>query len=87
MVYSARRFVFCFKFCLVIFCSCFFFSPLRIAITSLGEEKANYSAFCAFVRVPLVWFCLFSLYLGVWEGLWVAIVALPVFLLTFSISL
>ena len=43
-----------------------FFSPLSIAITSLGEERANLSAFCMFVRFALVWFCLFSLpqYLG-----------------------
>ena len=59
--------------------SCFFvlFSPFSIAITSLGEERANLSAFRTFVRVALVWFCLFPLPLGVWEGLWLVIVALP----------
>ena len=31
-----------------------FFSPLSIAITSLGEEKANLSAFRTFVRFVLV---------------------------------
>ena len=44
-------------------------------ITSLGEERANLSAFRTFVRFALVCFCLFPL--GVWEGLWLMIVALP----------
>ena len=35
-----------------------FFSPFSIAITSLGEERANLSAFRTFVRFALVWFCL-----------------------------
>ena len=35
-----------------------FFSPFSIAITSLGEERANLSAFRTFVRFLLVWFCL-----------------------------
>ena len=59
----------------VSFCSCFFFSPFSIAITSLGEERANLSAFRTFVRFVLVWICRFPL--GVWEGLRFAIVALP----------
>ena len=46
-----------------------FFSPFSIAITSLGEERANLSAFRTFVRFVLVWFCRFPLPLGVWEGL------------------
>ena len=54
-----------------------FFSPFSIAITSLGEERANFSAFRTFVRFALVWFCLFLLLLGVLEGLWLVIVALP----------
>ena len=45
-----------------------FFSPFSIAITSLGEERANRSAFRTFVRFVLVWFCLFPLPLGVLEG-------------------
>ena len=49
-----------------------FFSPFGIAITSLGEERANLSAFRTFV-----WACLFPLPLGVWEGLPFVIVALP----------
>ena len=48
----------------VSFCSCVF-SPFSIAITSLGEERANLSAFRMFDRFVLVWFCLFSLPLGV----------------------
>ena len=54
-----------------------FFSPFSIAITSLGEERANLSAFRTFVRFVLVRFCLFPLPLGVWEGLRFMIVALP----------
>ena len=54
-----------------------FFSPLSIAITSLGEEIANLNAFRTFVRFALVWFCLFPLPLGVWEGLRLVILALP----------
>ena len=46
-----------------------FFSPFSIAITSLGEESANLSAFRTFVRFALVWFCLFPLPLGVWKRL------------------
>ena len=53
------------------------FSPLSIAITSLGEQKANLSAFRKFVRFAFVWFCLFPLPLGVWEGLRLVIVAPP----------
>ena len=53
-----------------------FFSPFSIATTSLGEERANLSAFCTFVRFVLVWFCRFPLPLGVWEGLRFVIVAL-----------
>ena len=54
-----------------------FFSPFNIAITSLGEERANLSAFRTFVRFVLVWICRFPLPLGVWEGLRFVIVALP----------
>ena len=54
-----------------------FFCPFSIAITSLGEERANLSAFCMFVRFALIWFCLFPLPLFVWEGLRLVIVALP----------
>ena len=44
-----------------------FFSPFSSAITSLGEERANLSAFRTFVRFVLVWICRFPLPLGVWE--------------------
>ena len=70
VVYSTRRFVVC-HFVLV------FFSPFSIAITSLGEERANLSAFRTFVRFVLVWICRFPLPLGVWEGLRFVIVAPP----------
>ena len=74
VVYSTRRFVLCLTFCyfvLVLFC------PFTIAITSLGEDRANLSAFRTFVRFVLVWFFRFPLPLGVWEGLRFVIVALP----------
>ena len=48
-----------------------------MAVTSLGEERADLSAFHVFVRFALVWFCLFPLPLGVWEGLRFVIVAFP----------
>ena len=54
-----------------------FFSPFSIAITSLGEERANLSAFRTFVRFVLVWICRFPLPLGVWEGLRFVIVPIP----------
>ena len=40
-----------------------FFSPFSIAITSLGEERANLNAFRTFVRFVLVWICRFPLLL------------------------
>ena len=74
MVYSTRRFVVCRSVCHFVLV---FFSPFSIAITSLGEERANFSAFRTFVRFVLVWICRFPLSLGVWEGLRFVIVALP----------
>ena len=74
MVYSARRFVVCLTLCHFVLV---FFSPFSIAITSLGEERANLSAFRTFDRFVLVWICRFSLPLDVWEGLRFVIVALP----------
>ena len=53
-----------------------FFSPVSIALISLGEERANLNVFRTFGRFALVWFCLFSLPLGVWEGLRLVFVAL-----------
>ena len=61
--------------CVILFLC--FFSPFNIAIISLGEQRANLNTFHKFVRFVLVWSCLFSLPLGVWEGLWFVIVALP----------
>ena len=66
----------------ICFALCYFVlvlsSPFSIAITLLGEERANLSAFRSFVRFALVtsWFCLFPLPLplGVWEGLRLVIV-------------
>ena len=54
-----------------------FFCPFSTATTSLGEERANLSAFCTFDRFVLVWICRFPLPLGVWEGLRFVNVALP----------
>ena len=70
VVYSTRRFVVCLSMCHFVLV---FFSPFSIAITSLGEERANRT----FVRFVLVWICRFPLPLGVWEGLRFVIVALP----------
>ena len=53
------------------------FSPFSIAITKLGEERANLSAFRTFVRFALVWFCQFPLPLGVLERHRLVIVSLP----------
>ena len=74
MVYSTRRFVLFLTLCHFVLV---FFSPFSIAITSLGEERANLSAFRTFFRFVLVWICRFPLPLGVWEGRRFVIVALP----------
>ena len=60
--------------------SCFilvFFSPFSIAITSLGERELILVLFVRFVQLVFVWFCRFSLSLGVWEGLRFVIVGFP----------
>ena len=64
-----------------------FFSPFSIAITSLGEERANLDAFPAFVQFAHAWcflfffffffFVLFPLPLRVSDGLRLVIVGLP----------
>ena len=74
MIYSTRRFVLCLTLCYFVLV---IFSPFSIAMTSLGEERANLGAFRTFVRVVLVWFCRFPLSFGVWEGLRFVIMALP----------
>ena len=61
---------------IVLFFVLLFSSPFSIAITSLGGERENLSAFHSFVRFALVWCCLFPLPLGIWEGLRFVIVAL-----------
>ena len=80
VVYSTRRFILCFTLCYFVLV---FFSPFSTEITSLGEERANLSVFRTFFRFVLVWFCRFSLPLGVWEGLQFVIVAFPGLSLTF----
>ena len=76
VVYSTRRFALSFAWCYVVLA---FFSPLSIAITSLGEERAILSAFHTYIFVQFVldWFCLFPPPLGVWEWLQLVIVVLP----------
>ena len=81
MVYSTRRFVVCLTMCHFVLV---FFSPFSIAITSLGEERANLSAFSTFVRFVFVWICRFSLPLGVWEGLWFVSPTLCCFVVYFT---
>ena len=51
VVDSTRRFVVCLSVCHFVLV---FFSPFSIAITSLGEERANLIAFRTFVRFVLV---------------------------------
>ena len=63
--------------CLLCYFVLVFFNSFSIAITSLGEERVNISAFRMFVRFALVWFCRFPLPLGEREGLRFVIVALP----------
>ena len=46
-----RRFILCLTLCYFVLV---FFSSFSIVITPLGEERANLSAFCAFVRFALV---------------------------------
>ena len=48
--FSTRRFAVCLSVCHFVLV---FFCPFSIAITLLGEERANLSAFRTFVRFPL----------------------------------
>ena len=57
--YSTRRFALSLAF-LLLFCLVLFFTPFSIAITSLGEERANLSAFRTFVRFGLFVLSVFS---------------------------
>ena len=74
VVYSTKRFVLYLTLCHFVLV---FFSSFSIAITSLGEERADLSALHTFVRFVFVWIYRFRLPLGVWEGLRCVIVALP----------
>ena len=78
--FTLRGFVLCLSLCYFVL---LFYSPFSIAITLLGEERANLSAFRMFVRFALVWFCLFSFPLGVWEGCGLWLCTLWTFLLPF----
>ena len=51
-MFSNAKFVLCLTLCHFVLV---FFSPFSIAITSLGEERANLNAFRTFVRFVLVW--------------------------------
>ena len=73
MVYFTRRFVLCLTLCYFVLV---FSSSLSLAITSLGEERANLGGFRAIVRFVLVRFYRFPLPLRVLEGLQFVIVAL-----------
>ena len=65
MVFSTRRFVVCLSVCYFVLV---FFSPFSIAITSLGEERGNLSAFRTFVRFVLVRFVGFLFLFGSGKG-------------------
>ena len=65
VVYSTRRFVLCLAlryFVLV------FFSPFSIAITSLGEERANLSAFRVCFDLRIFGFVCFLFLFVSWMG-------------------
>ena len=55
--------------CPMDYCIATYSTVLLNKTTSLGEERANLSAFRTFGRFVLVWICRFPLPLGVWEGL------------------
>ena len=65
MVHSTRRFVLSLALCYFVLV---FFSPFSVAITSLGEERANLSAVRTFVRSALVWFACFLVLLVSGKG-------------------
>ena len=61
MVYSTRRFVVCLSMCHFVL---LFFSPFSNAITSLGEERANLSAFRTFPVLVLLFVALWFILRG-----------------------
>ena len=65
MVYSTRRFVVCLSVCHFVLV---FFSPFSIAITSLGEERANLSVFARLFGLCLFGFVGFLIILGSGKG-------------------
>ena len=73
MVYSTRRFVLSLALCYFVFV---FFSAFSVVVTS-GKRDLILVLFRTFFRFAFVWFFLFPLPLGVWEGLRFVIVALP----------
>ena len=95
MVYCTRRFVLSFVLCYFVLV---FFSPLSIAITYIGEERANLNVFVrlfdlrsfffSFFFLFFFFFFLFPLPLCNWEGLRLVTVALPGFFsyLSFGIA-
>ena len=58
-------------------CVFVFSSPFSIAITSLGEERANLSAFRTFVRFVLVYVCVEVLRPSQPNGVMSSAVSLP----------
>ena len=51
---------------------------LALRLPRLGKRELILVLFVlTFIRFAIVWFCLFPLPLGVWEGLWFVILALP----------
>ena len=65
VVYSTRRFVVCLSVCHFVLV---FFSPFSIAITSLGEERANLSVFRTLFDLCLFGFVGFLFLLGSGKG-------------------
>ena len=59
---------------------------LALRLPRFGKRELILKSFCTFVRFAFVWFCLFPLLLGVWEGLRFVIVALPGLTLLFFIN-
>ena len=61
--------------CVILFMCFTVLSALRLP--RLGKTELSLDAFCRFVQFALVWFCLFPLPLGVWEGLRFVLVGVP----------
>ena len=75
MEFNLRGYLFYVLPCVILFLC--FSVLLVLRLPRLGKKIANLSAFCTFVRFALVWFCLLTIPLGVWEGLRFVIMALP----------